>query len=62
MPKQLLAHRLLWNQNRVPTETFEGFHKSVVPEHARFVPMTERIPYGDFFSHSFFSFLCVSRP
>ena len=44
MPKPLLVHWLLWNQNRVPTETFEGFHKSVVPEHTRFVPMTEWIP------------------
>jgi len=40
---------VLWNQNRVPTETFEGFHKSVVPEHTRFVPMTEWISYKFFF-------------
>ena len=39
---------MLWNQNRVPTETFEGFHKSVVPEHTRFVPMTEWISYKNF--------------
>lgn len=53
MPKPLVVHWSLWNQNRVPTETFEGFHKSVVPEHARFVPMTESIPYY-YISHNFF--------
>jgi len=55
VPKPLLVHWSLWNQNRVPTETFEGFHKSVVPEHALFVPMTEPIPYN--ILHAIFFFI-----